>query len=53
MNSETNKDLKIESLQKQIKSLQKENPKGYAAEIKKLKVRLAAINLSKKIKTNL
>ena len=35
-------------IEKEIKSLQKENPKGYAAEIKKLKVRLAAINLSKK-----
>ena len=35
-------------IEKEIKLLQKENPKGYAAEIKKLKVRLAAINLSKK-----
>ena len=35
-------------IEKEIKLLQKENPKGYAAEIKKLKVRLAAIKLSKK-----
>jgi hypothetical protein len=34
-------------IEKEIKLLQKENSKGFAAEIKKLKVRLAAINLSK------
>ena len=34
-------------IEKEIKLLQKENSKGFAAEIKKLKVRLSAIKLSK------
>jgi hypothetical protein len=35
-------------IEKEIKILQDENPKGYEAEIKRLKVRLAAFKLSKK-----
>jgi len=38
-------------IEKEIKTLQDENPKGYEAEIKKLKVRLATLNLSKQKKS--